>query len=294
MDSKQRRLSVSTEAMLEKTDEERIAYINTDKWVPYTAANEILKNFEDLLNTRARSRAPCRLLIAESNNGKTSLLNRFAKLHPSDPNIEGDTAKIPVVRAVLNGSNEKVIALRLLESMFQTIPPNARVADLQEQLISVLRRIRPGVILLDEANTLISGSAVKTRNCFNLLKDITNQTSIPIIAAGTREALTGFRSDEQIENRFEPLRLELWSKGPELQKLLKGMEHLTPLKEHSGLADPNLADEIRVRSGGLIGEIATLVNRASIYAIKERKERITVSMLDQCGYVPVYKRKLQK
>nr|CBA30031.1 hypothetical protein Csp_A15120 [Curvibacter putative symbiont of Hydra magnipapillata] len=106
--------------------------------------------------------------------------------------------------------------------------------------------------------------------------------------------MIGFRTDEQLENRFMPLRLELWSPGSECQKLLRGMEHLIPLREESKLAEAELAEAIRSRAGGLIGEIATLVSMAAVYAIREKQERIEVKTLDLCGYVPIHTRKRQK
>jgi hypothetical protein len=42
---------------------------------------------------------------------------------------------------------------------------------------------------------------------------------VPIVGVGTREASLAIRSDDQLENRFEPVILPLWQEGPELMAL---------------------------------------------------------------------------
>jgi hypothetical protein len=284
-------LSPNAKAMLDKSNAERIEAIRQEKWINYPAADRILADFEQLLIYPKRDRMPCRLLIAESNNGKTSLLRKFRRGYPADPNIEGDAANIPVLFAILNGPDERMIYRELLKGLFEQIPHNPKPGDLQDQLISVLLRVKPKMIMLDEVNTLITGTTSKTQACFNALKYITNRTGIPIVAAGTREALNGFKTDPQIENRFEPRRLELWGPGKELQVFLKAYEYLTPLQKPSNLWSKTMTEDIRHKTNGLIGEIASLISTAATYAIGSGEEQITESVLNNCGYVPIHRRK---
>lgn len=291
MDDSPSHLSPGTLQLLQKSDDDRLESVRMEKWIDYGGAKEIIADLEELLVYPNRDRMPCRLIIADSNNGKTSLLKKFRRMHPSDPNVGGDTVKIPVLFAILNGPDERLLYRQLLSGLFESIPRNPKPGDMLEQLISVLLRVRPSMIMLDEANTIISGSPAKTRACFNALKFITNRTGIPIVAAGTREALNGFRSDEQMENRFEPRRMELWAKGSELRTLLKGFEMLTPLQRPSNLSSREMSDEILNRTGGLIGEMATLITKAATYAIKTKTEQITREGLNACGYQSVSKRR---
>ena len=41
----------------------------------------------------------------------------------------------------------------------------------------------------------------------NLLRFLGNDLRIPLVGVGTREAYLAIRSDDQLENRFEPLTL---------------------------------------------------------------------------------------
>ena len=50
-------LSPKTRELLDRPVEERIAYMQMDSWIPYSQANRILRQLEDLLN-RKRQRKP--------------------------------------------------------------------------------------------------------------------------------------------------------------------------------------------------------------------------------------------
>ena len=47
-------LSQKTRDLLDRPIEECIAYIQKDSWIPYSRANKILQQLEDLLNRRGR------------------------------------------------------------------------------------------------------------------------------------------------------------------------------------------------------------------------------------------------
>ena len=44
---------------------------------------------------------------------------------------------------------------------------------------------------------------------------------IPIVGVGIKDAYLAIRSDDQLENRFEPFILPLWKNDNEFSKLLK-------------------------------------------------------------------------
>lgn len=290
----QSHLSLSARTWLDKADDERIKMFRMEKWIDYAVASEIMADWGQLLSYPERSRMPCRLLIADSNNGKTRLLRRFLSRHPGDPNIEGDAAVVPVLSTVLNSPDPKLLCKGLLRGLFEELPRRQTMGDLLEQLLDVLIRVRPKMILLDEVNTIISGAATKTRECFNTIKHISNVTGIPIVAAGTREALNGFRTDEQIDNRFEPVRLPRWEKGEAFRKLLAGFELVTPLKFPSNLSSRRMSEEIMTLTDGLIGEVASLIEKAATEAVKTKVEVINSEVLRSCGYRPVSARKFVK
>ena len=74
-------LSQKTGDLLDRPIEERIAYIQKDSWIPYSRANKILQQLEDLLNHPKCDRMPNLAISAQTNNGKTRLIKHFLSSH---------------------------------------------------------------------------------------------------------------------------------------------------------------------------------------------------------------------
>jgi Bacterial TniB protein len=81
-------LSPKTRELLGRPIEERIAYIQLDSWIPYSQANKILQQLEDLLNHPKCDRMPNLAITAQPNNGKTRLMKHFLSLHQASPTPE--------------------------------------------------------------------------------------------------------------------------------------------------------------------------------------------------------------
>lgn len=280
----ERNLDPKAEKLLGEPNDVRIAHIRSDRWVTYPAAKVILDELEELLNWPTKNRPPCRLIVSESNNGKSSLIEYFGRRHPPDQNLTGASVKVPVLIAEVTSPNEKAMHRTLLEALFEKVDPRDTTEERREQLIAVLLRIQPKLILLDESNDFLAGSRLKMMECLVALKHISNRTKIPVVAVGTPEAKRVFASDPQLENRFVPIELPRWKSGPEFQGLLKSIEKTLPLREASGLHDRLLADYIFQRTKGILGEVCAFVEAAATHAIRTASEKITLVELEKCNY----------
>jgi hypothetical protein len=76
-------LSPKTRELLGRPIEERIAHIQKDSWIPYSQANRVLQQLEDLLRHPKCDRMPNLAISAQTNNGKTRLMKHFLSLHPA-------------------------------------------------------------------------------------------------------------------------------------------------------------------------------------------------------------------
>ena len=90
-------LTVKAKTALKLSDEERISYIRAPRWIGYSKANESIDKLEDLLTYPKRHRMPNLLLVGDTNNGKTAIINKFAKRHPHDDNRSGESVIVPVL-----------------------------------------------------------------------------------------------------------------------------------------------------------------------------------------------------
>jgi len=94
----QTHLLPAVEKILTKSDEDRIWYINKEKWIGYPQAKEILQKLDELLIYPRKARMPSMLIVGGTNNGKTSLIKRFLSQNPSIQSEEWqETTQIPVI-----------------------------------------------------------------------------------------------------------------------------------------------------------------------------------------------------
>lgn len=284
-------LGEKSRELLGRSNAERIAYIKTAKWIDYTAAKQVLAELEELITWPEDMRPPCRLIVGDSNNGKTSLIDRFLKRHPTDPNTKGDAAVIPVVAISAVRADEKALYDWLLTALFENFDPKLSVPDSQKLVIFALRRIKPKLIIIDEAHELSKGPNRSVLACQSALKAITNLARIPIAAFGTDAALNAFSLDDQIENRFEPVFLPRWKSSRDFRGLLVAYEKILPLRNPSNLKQTTIAREILQRTDGLLGEIRKLLTDSAIYAIENGVEQITLKVIKDCKYRPVGQRR---
>ena len=118
-----------------------------------------------------------------------------------------------------------------------------------------------------------------------MLRFLGNTLRIPIVGLGTKQAQIAVRSDDQLENRFEPIPLPTWQDDTIFARLLASFERALPLRERSALADaPELRSLVLRRSTGLIGEVAALLTAATVHAFLHGHECIDRGMLDGCDY----------
>jgi hypothetical protein len=79
-------LSPKTRELLDRPIEERIAHIQKDSWIPYSQANKVLQQLEDLLKHPKCDRMPNLAICAQTNNGKTRLMNiSYRSIQPPGP-----------------------------------------------------------------------------------------------------------------------------------------------------------------------------------------------------------------
>jgi hypothetical protein len=102
---------------------------------------------------------------------------------------------------------------------------------------------------------------------------------------GTKEAYFAIRSDDQLENRFEPLTLPLWKDNAEFASLLASLEATLPLRKQSILTTPEITRFILDKTEGTIGEITTLITKAAVLAVQSGEEAITRKVLSSIDYL---------
>lgn len=287
-------LHPATRPLADEGNEQRIRRIRTDRWIAYARAEAALSAIEDLLSFPQRTRMPNLLLVGQTNNGKTMIVEKFRRSHlPVDAATTATgIANIPVLKVQTPpGPDEHRFFGAILDALGVPCASGDRTAHRQDAAVRLMRATTVRLLVIDEVHNLLSGTRTQQRRFLNLLRWLGNELQIPLVAVGTAEAQRALQSDDQLANRFEPFALPPWRDGKEYRRLMSTLEAVLPLRRPSGLADSALAQKILTTAEGILGEVVSIVTRAAVLAVTSGTETISVRTLDQTGFIPPSERR---
>jgi hypothetical protein len=220
-------LSPKTRELLDRPMEERIAHIQKDGWIPYSQANRILQQLEDLLHHPKCDRMPNLAISAQTNNGKTRLMKHFLSLHQATE-ASGGKIEAPVFYVQCPGiPDESRFYSSILRKLRRKFRPPAPASEKLLLVLDALSKIEVRILALDEVNFTEVGTAAKQKRFLNVLRYLANELRISIVCLGTEEMMRVIRSVSSVENRFSPTVLPRWQTGNEFRKLLASFEGST-------------------------------------------------------------------
>ena len=272
--------------ILALSDEERLAFLDMPRWIGYERAKKILDTLHGLMQKPLKPRMRNLLLVGESNNGKTTLIERFFELQGKGYVNEKTEAVKPVIIAQSPPSaDEKALYIALLEEFFVPYSMNDNKAKLRYQVIRTFRQCNVRLLIIDEMHSLLTGSAIKQREVMNAIKLLCNELAIPVVGVGTRDAVNVLHTDPQHASRFDVISLPSWELNSEFQRLLASFAKVLPLKKPSLLHQPDIATQLHVISRGNIGDLHRLLIECATHAIKSGKETIDMDVIKQFSWV---------
>jgi len=271
---------------------ERIAHVRADRWIGYSRATDALARLEALFEWPSKQRMPNLLLIGPTNNGKSMIIEKFRRTHPavSLP----DREHIPVL-VMQMPSDPTVIRfyVGLLASMGAPLRPRQRLAELEQIALELLSRVGVQLLVIDELHNVLSGTTPVRREFLNLLRFLGNELRIPLVGVGTRDAYLAIRSDDQLENRFEPFTLPRWEVDTGTRSLLASFAASFPLRRRSDITGLEMASYLLTRSEGTIGELNQLLMDTAVAALDSGEECINRTTLLLSSYAgPTERRRL--
>jgi len=285
-------LTAAAAEALSLTDTERIRFTMRDQWIGYTAATEALAELNRVANHPKVQRMPNRLLVSETNNGKTALVRRFMSMHLADNAPEREAAVVPVILVQAPPvPDERRFYTSLLDAAGMVHRSSHTSDELFYQVRTVLPKLSLKVLIIDEIHNIIVGNTKRHRAFLNTLKYLGNELMVPMVVVGTREAFDALQVDPQIANRFPPIELPRWMCDNELRTFLASFETTLPLHKVSGLSEPKTTTRLHSMSEGTVGELSVLLKEATIEAIRGGEERICDAVLDRLHWIPPSHRK---
>ena len=274
--------------------EQRVTKLQSDYWIGYSRAEQALKRLEELLHSPKRLRMPNMLIISPTNNGKTMIVEKFRRSHLPYESDDGKYEVIPVLMVQMpsDPTIQRFYAaiITALGSPVTRYPSTTRYETMALQLLSATKT---KILIIDELHNILAGNGHKQREFLNLLRFIGNQLQLSIVGVGIKDAYLAIRTDDQLENRFEPFILPLWRDDNEFTRLLLSFKKVLPLRKSSELVNPDIRAIILERSESTIDEIATFLTQAACEAISSEKEYIDLEILSRTNYhSPTQRRRL--
>jgi len=273
------------ESLKNLPDRERIQKINTFVWIGYSLANSILEEFKIMMDTPEKDRMPGRLLVGDVNNGKTVILKQFFKLN--SPKIVSPSRElhIPVLFFRAFKSDEKLFYTSILNSIGISYTPQESKFLTLQRTVYLLKKVKVKFIIIDEfQNILSTGNMNQQRNFLVILKEFSNEMKVPIVLCGTKDAKYAINTDPNVRSRFDEIELKSWTRDEEYLRMLMSFEKILPLRKTSNLHHTDLSNKILKMSGGTLGFIKEIIDRAAILAIRNKTEKITIETLNQIRF----------
>jgi hypothetical protein len=264
-----------------------IQKLRGSRFIAYPVANRIIGQLEDLLHLPKVHRMPNLLIVGETNNGKSMIVNRFLSKHKPEVHLAGEPSRFPVlVVQAPNVPDESRFYNAILSQIYAPFRASARVDQRQLQAIRMLDTIGVKLLVIDEIHNILAGTTVKQQQFRNAIRYLGNELQIPIVAVGTRDAYFAIQLDKQLENRFDVALVPKWTMDADYLRLLASFEATLSLAKASNLIETSLALKILALSEGTIGEVARLLVAAAQHAIDTGTEQIDLSVITGCGYTP--------
>jgi len=269
-------------AMLLPTPD-RLEFCQSDHWIGYTRATQILQQLDQLLIYPKTLRMPNLLIVGRSGNGKSSILERFCHRHAVQMTEKG-TPLMPILHISMPESPDEsefwstiLWAMGISHGDRDPVPVKKRSAK------SILQYAEVRVLVVDEFNNL-TGAGKKAGDLLAAIKGLSNDLRISIVAAGTQAAINALNTEPQMKSRFEPAALDRWKLDAEYLRFLASYERLLPLAEPSNLATREIAPTIYGLAGETVGGTVKLLKKASCKAIEMGVEKINDKILQGVGW----------
>lgn len=259
---------------------ERLEYMKQPRWIAYTRATEIIDELRSLLTYPKQPRMPNRLIVGDSNNGKTTLIEHFAEKY-GEPCVDddGNAVRPVVLTQAPTTPDEKGLYHSILNRFWDVRGSSKTVTELRYQALHLMRSCQVQMLIIDEMHSLLTGSPMKQREVMNALKFMCNELRIPIVGVGCREAVQILHTDPQHASRFEVMSLPIWKPDNEFRSLVASFERVLPLKKPSNLQDKRIAGHLHWICEGNLGNLHRLLVECAKEAIMSGTEMIDESII---------------
>lgn len=275
-------LSEGAARLLNASDEERIVYIQRDRFFRHQAVEGIWEMMLGFVQRPVTQRPPCLAISGDSGSGKTSLLDGFNK--EMEELDFGKSTRTCVSISTPSPGSIGVLQTGLMAALgiprFASPTQHQREADII--IANAMLELGVRILLIDEIQHLDCKTKLHLRVCWDWIKGISTNSRVSVVCAGVIGYERHLHHDQQLKTRFTLVTLPRWQPGPALAEFLSAFERTLPLRK------PSKLDTLEVQKcvieetfalesvAGIMGGIKRVLEFAAIHAIRTGEERITI------------------
>ncbi len=268
---------------LEHSAEDRIDYIMADQWVPYGQAEAGLDLLRRTVSIRDQLSPRGVILLAESQMGKSAIIEQFRLENPASDNPSGDHVQVPVLVLQFPDSGGEGVYGEICRVLNVQLPSRPTPLELRSEALGVMDDLGVRALVIDELANVLTGKAPAKQRNLNQIKFIMNERRRPVVLGATKEAYEFIKADPQIRFRFKKHTLHRL-RGSELSLFVKGWIYIQPLRKPSDITEDFLR-EVGERTGGHVGTIVLLLRALAQKAIETGLECINLELLKLVEFV---------
>ena len=253
-----------------------------DRWVSYPRAERILSRLDDLMYLPARVRMQNVLIHGNSGAGKSMIIEKFIRSHSLE--LDREDAARPIVSMQMPPlPTLRSFFSELLRSLDCTVIFGSKISELEHDTLRQLKKARPRLLAIDEIHHLLACTPREQRAALNVLKFLSNELRVSIVALGTSEALHVMRTDPQIASRFQSCALPSWTANDDLRSFLAGFLQQLDVDGKDIVNNRIAIDYILELTSGVTGRIVEVVRLSARCAVRRDSRTVTVDLLQEAG-----------
>jgi hypothetical protein len=247
----------------------------------------------------------CMLITGEPGVGKTTLCKEYEKLHPRMELDEKTLIPVLLARIPIPATPKNLVSI-LLTALGDPIADKGTTYNQTKRLIKFLKECEVELIILDEFQHFIDQDSDKILYTISdWLKQLINETEIPIILVGLAQSVNVLKANSQLKRRFsmkDGLANFKWLKKSDNKKLeienangnkkqaakdndyrlfLKAVDEMLPLAEDSHLAGQLIAYRMWKATQGNVARTMKLTRYATRLALKKGEEKVNLALLEE-------------
>lgn len=253
-----------------------------DRWVSYPRAEQILERLDELLCLPPRVRMQNVLIHGSSGAGKSMIIEKFRRDHPARIGNHDNKSAIVVMQMPPLPTARSFFS-ELLRSLDCAVILGSRVSELEHDVLRQLKRAEPRLLAIDEIHHLLACTPREQRAALNVLKFLSNDLRVSIVALGTHEALHVMQTDPQIASRFESWSLQPWTASEGFRSFVAGFTEQLSVKGNDIVNNHVAMDYILELTSGITGRIVELMRLSARGALRQGVSSLTIGHVQEAG-----------